>query len=184
MKEKQFWEIISQMHHIEEPYDWVINELSRKTETEIAQFEIQFEKVFMKAYTSNLWGAAYIIMGGCSDDSFEYFRGWLIGQGEEVYNKAVKDPDYLAEYILPIYEQDELVPELEEMLDLGLQAYTVKKTGDIEWNDKIWNDFNNIVEGLGYHYPKVDIEFDWKDVNDLKDCFPKLWKRFGENPLG
>ena len=29
-------------------------------------------------------------MGSYSDDTFDYFRGWLIGQGEKVYNKVIK----------------------------------------------------------------------------------------------
>lgn len=43
-----------------------------------------------------LWAAAYLINGGCSDDGFDYFRGWLITQGREVFDRAVADPDSLA----------------------------------------------------------------------------------------
>jgi hypothetical protein len=33
---------------------------------------------------------------GCSDDGFDYFRGWLIVQGYEVFDQGVTDPDALA----------------------------------------------------------------------------------------
>jgi len=41
-----------------------------------------------------LWAAAYVINGGCSDDGFDYFRGWLIVQagsdiGEYSLNSSV-----------------------------------------------------------------------------------------------
>jgi protein tyrosine phosphatase (PTP) superfamily phosphohydrolase (DUF442 family) len=34
-----------------------------------------------ESYRRDLWGAAYLINGGCSDDGFDYFRSWLLGQG-------------------------------------------------------------------------------------------------------
>ena len=49
------------------------------------------------SYREDLWGAAYLINGGASDDGFEYFRGWLMTQGRAVFARAVADPDSLAE---------------------------------------------------------------------------------------
>ncbi|MEU1263212.1 DUF4240 domain-containing protein [Streptomyces cellulosae] len=49
------------------------------------------------SYVNPLWAAAYLINGGCSDDGFDYFRGWLIAQGREVFERAVADPDTLAD---------------------------------------------------------------------------------------
>ena len=44
-----------------------------------------------KSYLSSLWAAAYILMDGCSDDTFDYFRGWLIAQGKETFEKVLDD---------------------------------------------------------------------------------------------
>lgn len=33
------------------------------------------------------------MMNGCSDDSFDYFRGWFIAQGKDVYMDALAEPD-------------------------------------------------------------------------------------------
>jgi hypothetical protein len=41
---------------------------------EIIAFEVAFRRYLNEAYTWDLWGAAYVIHGGCSDDGFEYFR--------------------------------------------------------------------------------------------------------------
>ena len=44
------------------------------------------------SYWTPLWAAAYVINGGCSDDGFDYCRGWLILQGREVFEHVVADP--------------------------------------------------------------------------------------------
>ena len=48
------------------------------------------------AQTWDLWGAAYLVNGGCSDDGFVYFRAWLISQGRAIYTAAVENPDSMA----------------------------------------------------------------------------------------
>lgn len=58
---------------------------------------------YMDAYKDlsfryGLWDAAKIFrVDGCSDDSFSYFRSWLIVQGKDVYMAALADPDSLAD---------------------------------------------------------------------------------------
>ncbi len=59
---------------------------------EIVQFGRIFEEYHTKAYTWDLWVAAYLIGGGCSDDGFLDFRGWLISKGEKVFQRGVKIP--------------------------------------------------------------------------------------------
>lgn len=41
-----------------------------------------FSKLFFMPYTWEIWAAVYLIEGGCSDDGFDYFRGWLISMGK------------------------------------------------------------------------------------------------------
>ncbi len=64
----------------------------------IVSFEVAFRRYLNAAYSWDLWGAAYVIHSGCSDDGFEYFRLWLIAQGEQVFSKALADPETLADY--------------------------------------------------------------------------------------
>jgi hypothetical protein len=40
------------------------------------------------SYRTVLWAAACLINGGYSDDGFEYFRGWLIVQGRDVFERS------------------------------------------------------------------------------------------------
>lgn len=77
------------------------------------------------SYTSRLWAAAYIIMGGCSDDTFDYFRGWLLYQGKETYEACIEDPERLIPVLENLSEYD--VPEIEELsLYFGFTVYAEK----------------------------------------------------------
>ena len=49
-----------------------------RSENDIIEFAKIFNTLYANSYQSNLWAVAYIINGGCSDDGFDYFRGWLI----------------------------------------------------------------------------------------------------------
>lgn len=64
---------------------------------ELLDFSRHFETMDAAGYTWPLWGAVYVMNGGCSDDSFSDFRGTLISQGREVFERAIKDADSLAE---------------------------------------------------------------------------------------
>ena len=63
---------------------------------EIVAAERVLSGLMADSYRTSLWAAAYVINGGCSDDGFDYFRGWLIAQGREAFDQAVADPDALA----------------------------------------------------------------------------------------
>ena len=77
------------------------------------------------AYTWDLWGAAYLINGGCSDDGFAYFRSWLISRGRAAYEEAVRDPDSLADLVDP--DRDDY--EFEDLWGLALVVYE-ERTGE------------------------------------------------------
>jgi Protein of unknown function (DUF4240) len=82
------------------------------------------------SYTNPLWAAAYVINGGCSDDGFDYFRGWLIAQGREAFERTVADPDALAE--LPVVQAAAaagLSQDCEEMLNIAWHAH-ITATGE------------------------------------------------------
>ncbi|WP_412769018.1 DUF4240 domain-containing protein [Micromonospora zamorensis] len=44
-----------------------------------------------------MWAAAYLIGGGCSDDSFIDFRAGVIALGREWYERVLVSPDGLAD---------------------------------------------------------------------------------------
>lgn len=68
-------------------------------ETGILDFDAVQGQLSDQAYRWDLWAAAYVIRGGCSDDGFDYFRGWLQAQGRGVWESALADPDTLADLV-------------------------------------------------------------------------------------
>lgn len=59
------------------------------------RFAAGFEHAIDSLYTFELWGAAYLSLGGCSDDAFEYLRAWIIGSDEAVSALARDHPERL-----------------------------------------------------------------------------------------
>ncbi|WP_406096936.1 DUF4240 domain-containing protein [Streptomyces sp. NBC_01013] len=122
------------------------------------------------SYRAPLWAAAYTVNGGCSDDGFDYFRGWLIAQGREVFERVVADPDSLAG--LPVIraaavEFEEM--ECERVLGVVWDAYR-EATGETLPPDSFTID-----------YPALDPEwdFDFDDAEQVALRLPKLDALYG-----
>lgn len=73
--------------------------------SELQSFQNHYDNLLSQSYRWDLWGAAYVINGGCSDDCFQYFRDWLISEGRGVFEAALADPESLA--VLPRIEAPE-----------------------------------------------------------------------------
>lgn len=185
MASNSFWKLIEQSKpYGKQQVEWLTEALSKASVEEIAKFEIEFLNKMDQSYTSSLWGAAYVLLGGCSDDGFDYFRGWLIAQGEEVFNRVMDNPEYLAVYLSEeALQEADVYPELEEMLSVASHAYTYSRTGSFEYDNDMNIRFLNELEARGYQFKPRDIEFDWEE-DDLEERYPVLWDRFGEEPLG
>lgn len=101
--------------------------LGKLTADEIISFNSIFNEFYFQSNTRQLWAAAYIINGGCSDDGFDYFRAGLISQGERVFTDAVSNPENLVNVIK--FEDGDLSPEshwatgFEEFMYVARKAY-------------------------------------------------------------
>jgi hypothetical protein len=60
-------------------------------------FAILFDTMMDRAYSYKLWGAAYVIHGGCDNDTLDDFRSSLISRGRSYFERAIADPDSLAD---------------------------------------------------------------------------------------
>lgn len=99
-----FWNVVAQAREAagdradaEEVAEQVLRLLCGLPPAEIAELAQPLWDLRSWSYRQDLWRAAYLINGGCSDDGFEYFRGWLLTQGRETFDRAVVDPDSLAD---------------------------------------------------------------------------------------
>ena len=145
----------------------LIKLLGKSSDDNIISFQNIFQKLYTSSYTSDLWAAAYIINGGCSDDGFDYFRGWLIAQGKDSYYKTLENPEYLANIIK---EEQFGEVECEDIISAAGAAYEKKTGKDYEY-------FLNIGSDENYSYP--EIKLDWNEEgDDLRNKYPKLWNKF------
>ncbi len=65
----------------------------------MVQADDAFHRISEQGYGWPLWGAAYLLNGGCGDDGFDDFRGWLVTRGRAVFEAALADPDSLADVV-------------------------------------------------------------------------------------
>jgi len=105
MTHDQFWSLIEQSRTASserESQDQILTALLAKLPLEdIVSFDDIFRELVHQAYRWDFWAVAYIVNGGCSDDGFEYFRRWLIGQGRAYYEQALKTPERAADNANP-----------------------------------------------------------------------------------
>ncbi len=180
MSPDKFWTIIQIAGLSDYDPDAHLNALEsalRQLEIEeIASFDFAFRQFLNNAYTWDLWGAAYVIHGGCSDDGFEYFRRWLISKGRKIYETALLEPDGLAE----VYEHSgpNGVWEFEEFYHVAGIIFEEKGgEGDVRDYAKA-----ETKAELGESGPTGE-QFKEDEVS-LSTRYPKLWDRFGAEPLG
>jgi hypothetical protein len=73
--------------------------LSLLGDEEVSAFGHMFYEKLCALNFWRLWAAGYIIAGGMGDDSFHYFRSWIIGKGKDLFDAAMKDPDGIGPWI-------------------------------------------------------------------------------------
>jgi Protein of unknown function (DUF4240) len=122
-------------------------------------------KLLAESYRAPLWAAAYMINGGCSNDGFDDFRGWLIVQGRARFERIVTDPDALAD--LPVIRAERPAAErfeCEGMLYIASMAYW-QATGE---------DYPDCVFTI--RDPDLDPgwDFDFSDRTEMRRRLPRL----------
>ena len=163
MDRATFWGMIDEARQASrgDPEEQVLlltDALAALPEAEIVEFQRILDQLMDESYAWELWAAAYIIRGGCSDDCFDYFRGWLIAQGETVFQNALRDPESLADVAM----LDDVW--LEGMLYVAHDAYERKAGREMPW-----------VESVSWPREPAGDEWDEATV-DAK--YPRLAARF------
>jgi hypothetical protein len=139
--------------------------LATRPAPEIVAVRQVFWDLMAESYRAPLWAAAYTINGGCSDDGFDYFRGWLILQGREVFERAVAEPDALAE-VPAVREAAEEWTEIEceDALGIAWNAYRTATGEELPQG------------GFTIRYPELDPswDFDFDDREEMERRLPRL----------
>jgi hypothetical protein len=169
MDRTQFWEIIDRSRNdangnAEEQLETLREILGELEPDEIVEFDRIFSEYHGKADTWPLWGAAYLIGGGCSDDGFLDFRGWLISRGEKAYEGALASPDSLAD----VWTEDDEECQVEGYQYVASQAWE-GRTG------KSYDDFPT----HDIDVPNETVGEPWEE-DHLDEMFPRLSKMVDE----
>lgn len=96
MDDSQFWRIVEAA---EGDPDAVKEQLEKLSEEQVQEWRRIYWEKHKALHSWKTWNAGYLICGGMSDDSYHYFKAWLIGKGQKVYQTALENPDDLADHV-------------------------------------------------------------------------------------
>ena len=166
MDEAVFWALLEEARagaeDAADPIQRLTDQLAGLKAGEISKFNKILHTKVGEAYRHDLWAVAYIIRGGCGDDAFEYFRAWLVLQGKEAFERALANPEAVADLV-----EKGIDPQAEELLYAPQEAYQDVKGEDLPESA----------------YPKAAKlqGMAWKD-EDLPSQYPRLCEKYGFGP--
>jgi hypothetical protein len=167
MDEAAFWEMVSRAAQAgpatRDRVRALTAQLEACTPDELQAFDRMAWGWFLALDRKELWAAAYVLMGGASDDGFCYFREWLVLQGREVVLRAVHDPDSLAD--LPLFERT----RTEDLLSLAKEAYEARLHQEMPDTPTVR------VDRSAWPPDRVK-DYDWTE-EDTDALFPRLTAR-------
>ncbi|KUN21250.1 hypothetical protein AQJ23_30420 [Streptomyces antibioticus] len=180
MDTKEFWHLINKARFAttdEVPFHEALTALlAARPKQQILEYQDHFDTLHDALYRWDVWAAAYLIGGGCSDDSFMDFRAGLIAQGRHWYERAVASPDALADHPDAIAAATDFQLRAlfyEDANYCAADAYE-QITGD---RDTFWDDWKQYEAD----HPPADSsadplgeDFDFDDENEMHRRLPRL----------
>lgn len=100
--------------------------LSACTPKDIQAFDALLGKHLDALRSWDLWAFAHLARGGCSDDSFDYFRAWIVAQGRETFEAAMAGPEALLTRFDDCWDC-----QCEELLSVAGDAYRAATGEDL-----------------------------------------------------
>ena len=173
-----FWSLIDQTTTFDdqdEQLQALDDQLGRLGPEEIEAFEHLFQQELAKTRTWDLWGAYAVIHGASDDEGFEYFQRWLVSKGRDVFEFVLGDADELAD-IIPEGAQEPC--EFEEFAYVATEVWA-RMTAKDPLDDR-----TGPFARAGRAPPKLSGTPVKETPPHLSKRFPRLWERFGEEPLG
>jgi hypothetical protein len=174
MDMERFWKIVESSRSRFDPA-WADGNMARQCDElrrfllalppeQIVGFRDRCLEQLDAAFHWDLWGAAYIIAGGCSDDGFTDFRGWLVSMGRGIFERAVSDPESLVDVADASGVEDVFFEEF-----LSVPARTYEEVTGCEIPE---------YSGRLRHDPAGQR---WSEEGDeLQRRFPKLWEKYAK----
>lgn len=176
MTEQQFWLLVEQAKGSggdAEHAQRLAQLLAQRPTQDIVDFQMQFNRLREKADQGEVWAAGLLLNRGHGTDSgSEYFRMWLIGQGQTVYERALTDADSLAEVAEPFASHPQEAAEWPTYGTAPYYAYQALTKKDL---------FDALPAAQQKGMPEPT--WNWQDYSDLvlEKRLPRLWARFGKD---
>jgi hypothetical protein len=117
MNRHTFWKLIEESRG-EDQIARLTARLKQFSPHEISTFDAIIRTLLLQSYKRALWQAFADVVGFVSDDRFEYFRCWLIAQGEGIFLEVTTHPARVCEFV-----SKETDASLEELLYVANDAY-------------------------------------------------------------
>lgn len=174
----EFWDLVERSGEKEPDPDeraaWLTEQLAALSPAEIVDFRKHLDSLHHLADTWNMWGAADLICGGANDDAFWYFQLWLIGLGRETFERALANPDSLAD--VPLVRE---IADSDDGDDFGWPDWEqLDYVADDAYEELTGKDLD---ETVGDGSPGLtDEEFDLDDQAEQERRYPRLFEMFSE----
>ncbi|MFF5161457.1 DUF4240 domain-containing protein [Streptomyces sp. NPDC000348] len=186
-----FWDVIEAAQagaaETGEPFDEVlVKQLADRPRQEILEYAERFDELHDALYRWDVWAAAYLIGGGCSDDSFMDFRAGVIGLGCQWYQRMATDPDSLAAH--PDVVQAANLRDRSEVLFYGDVNYAAsgafeRITGDADAFYEAWHTFRG-ADTEGDNAVDMGEDFDFDDDRKMSRTPSLSWPVCCTTPRG
>lgn len=128
MNEQVLWTLVNHTIQQDSNQDTqialLIESLANWKVEHILKFELLFWKLMEKANTQDLLAATQILHSDVDENTFLYFRSWLLLQGQAIFKKVLNDPEYLA--TLPQIKNRQSFYLCPTLIEVSKKAYFLK----------------------------------------------------------
>ena len=185
MDSDMFWDVIEATRagaaEAGEPFDEVlVKQLADRPMQRILEYAERFDELHDALYRWDVWAAAYLIGGGCSDDSFIDFRAGVIALGREWYQRVAANPDSLAAH--PVVIDAARASERSETLFYEDVNYAASRaferiTGDADAFYEAWHEFRP-TDSESDNAVDMGEDFDFDNSKEMSRRLPRLAELF------
>jgi hypothetical protein len=166
MDEAAFWTLVQETRlmsngAMDTQLELMIQHLVELTPDEILECEQIILELVRLSYRADLWDACEIMTCEPSESAFAEFQGWLIAQGQAIYEDALENPETLATAI-NIRNREDIGDG--RLRDVASDAYYQKLAEDIPLVS-----YSQHVVLLGEHAVR----------EDFPTRYPMLFAKFG-----
>ncbi|MFV0181660.1 DUF4240 domain-containing protein [Empedobacter falsenii] len=179
LEEDLFWQIIENSlidaNNLQDQELALMQELDVLTAEDIIGFQLRLDFFAYTLHLPEVWCASCIMNDGTNPEHFYYFKNWIISQGKELFEKAILNPDYLADFFEEGFNEDDLF-EFETFHLIANNVFYCKFENDFfDFIDQ------ECVKFFTEEFPKPDFDWDDENLTNLQVICPRLFKVFIED---